>query len=317
MGPVTEGNQSCGACHQLTGVLVQGTKLRVLALHGFRENAAHFRGRLRGFIKRIREAVTLDFIDAPHLVCLSSSHSSSTTAAHTNSGRHPRNLTTPPGSPTRDSAQLERGAEVQVPANEAGPSPARGMQSPVKPKFAWLVAPDGQPQDVSGAIEQQFARQSEGWEASLRAVRSAVAVNGPYDGCIAFSQGCTIATLLVALQELQQQQPAANLHSHVPDVSLACNWDFKFVMLCSGHLGACNMIHRCVDAVGPLQTASLHVFGGTGGDLQVQPDQSAALAACYERAEVIMHDRGHLIPSARADVDRYIAFFHRAMSQAG
>ena len=47
---------------------MQGRKLRILALHGFRENASRFRGRLRGLLKRLGHAVDIDFVEAPHIL---------------------------------------------------------------------------------------------------------------------------------------------------------------------------------------------------------------------------------------------------------
>lgn len=44
----------------------QGRKIRLLALHGFRENAERFRGRLRGLLKRMGPLVDVDFVTAPH-----------------------------------------------------------------------------------------------------------------------------------------------------------------------------------------------------------------------------------------------------------
>jgi hypothetical protein len=47
---------------------MQGCKLRILALHGFRENASRFRGRLRGLLKRLQNDVEIDFVEAPHIL---------------------------------------------------------------------------------------------------------------------------------------------------------------------------------------------------------------------------------------------------------
>ena len=50
-----------------TVFVLQGhRKLRILVLHGFRENAARSRGRLRGLMKRMQRTADLIFIDAPH-----------------------------------------------------------------------------------------------------------------------------------------------------------------------------------------------------------------------------------------------------------
>lgn len=46
--------------------MLQKRKLRVLALHGFRENASRFRGRMRAFMKRLHHHLDLDFLQAPH-----------------------------------------------------------------------------------------------------------------------------------------------------------------------------------------------------------------------------------------------------------
>ena len=275
--------------------------IRILALHGFRETASRFRGRLRALTKRMRPAATLHFVQAPHLL------------------QDPRSLG------NHGSCAAADATSVVTDGNQAKSRLAH------ESKCAWLVDPDGRQPSDNEPLFAQLQRQTTGWQASLAAVQRACAVHGPFDGCLAFSQGCAVATLVVALQELQQRQPST------PETRPCCSADstglqtmcaaadgfelesglplprFEFVMLCSGHLGACKAVQQIVADAAPLQTPSLHVFGVSGQDRQVPMDASRTLASCFEQPTIQTHERGHVIPSARADVDKYLHFFRGAM----
>ena len=204
---------------------------------------------------------------------------------------------------------------------------------PVSVKFGWLVQPNGQHGATPEVLEEQMQHQTEGWLESIAAVSAVVAQHGPFDGCIAFSQGCTIAVSMVALQELQAVHSASVKSAPTTETSpespqqleasagmqeqtiAMCNWRLAFVMLCSGHVGVSAEAQSCVRAAAPLQTPSLHVYGSSGADRQVSQAQSDALAACFAAPCKRVHDRGHVIPAARSDVDAYQAFFASALGQ--
>lgn len=126
-----------------------------------------------------------------------------------------------------------------------------------------------------------------------------------------------MATVLVAIQELKQSKSTLPQGSakKVEEVVSACNWDFAFVMLCSGHLGACPDAHGIVSSAAPLHTPSLHVFGASGVDSQVEHDASLDLFHTFTGGQAIVHSKGHVIPSARADVNGYTTFFAQAVQR--
>lgn len=154
-----------------------------------------------------------------------------------------------------------------------------------------------------------------GLSESLECISQAVSNSAPYDGCLAFSQGCALATVLVAIQELKQQNTEypQRHKGNTEKVLAGCQWNFSFVMLCSGHLGSCSEAHDIVSAARPLQTPSLHVFGAPGRDKQVEHAASLALFHTYAGGQAVVHDKGHIIPSARSDVNMYTDFFVHVM----
>ena len=159
------------------------------------------------------------------------------------------------------------------------------------------------------SLEAQLMRQTEGWLESVAAISATVAQDGPFDGCLAFSQGCSIAASMAALQQLKQFKRVSELSSRCRDAVAFCNWDLAFVMLCSGHAGVSPEATECIAAAAPMQLPSLHVYGGGTRDGQVWPQQSASLADHFSQPQKRVHERGHVIPSARQDVEAYEAFF--------
>jgi hypothetical protein len=123
-----------------------------------------------------------------------------------------------------------------------------------------------------------------------------------------------MALLLVAASELNSRAHKAHKeHMQVLDVP----WSFKFVMFCSGHQGVCPESQRVIQAAQPLTTPSLHVFGAPGLDKQVPHDASAAIVQYFVSPKVLIHDKGHIIPSSKADVQQYLEFMYSAMVQNG
>jgi len=98
-------------------VAMQGRKIRILALHGFRENGDRFRGRLRGLMKRMRHLVEIDFVTAPHEI------HAATPAAHTGSYGASESMQT---------------WEAQRPCGQT-----RSKHAIPKPKYGWFVDPGG------------------------------------------------------------------------------------------------------------------------------------------------------------------------------
>lgn len=345
-----------GGCTTPSGT-VQHRPLKLLALHGFRENASRFRGRLRGLLKRWGSAVNVEFIEAPHELAPALART-----REQGSG----------GGGELSDAHRSHGAQLIPTEGSEGPAAGQArqqcLQGPGKPKRAWFVE-RGEGTDTAltphGVCCAVLACQTEGFLASVEAVSHAVAAKGPFDGVIAFSQGCAMAAAMVALQQLrcgdacdgagtqhtshegarsEQVLPAGghggvlakectsssctakrahpSLHARgdsgghevaarVQRAVASCNWQLRFVMLCSGHVGASREVAAALVAAGPLRVPSLHVFGRAGVDRQVDEAASRQLAACFAAPDVTVHERGHVLPSAKADAAQYLRFFQQ------
>ncbi|KAI3990228.1 hypothetical protein MKX01_029206 [Papaver californicum] len=142
-------------------------KLRILALHGFRQNASSFKGRTASLAKKLKDLVELVFIDAPHELPFV---------------YQPRTTETTPGS--------------FVLETQKGPPPLEKC----KKKFAWLVAEDFNISTGKGwkIADQpfdplQYRLQTGGFDASLAYLKDVFSKLGPFDGILGFSQGAAMA----------------------------------------------------------------------------------------------------------------------------
>lgn len=144
------------------------TKLRILCLHGFRQNASNFKGRTASFAKKLKNIAELVFIDAPHELPLI---------------YQTTNLT----------------------AHHQEPPPSLDK---CKKRFAWLVSSKTLPDESSWrAAEQpfdplQYQQQTDGFEESYSFLKKVISQLGPFDGILGFSQGSAMAALFF----LQQQR---------------------------------------------------------------------------------------------------------------
>ncbi|KAK2991771.1 hypothetical protein RJ640_015505 [Escallonia rubra] len=148
-------------------------KLRILCLHGFRQNASNFKGRTASFAKKLKTIAELLFIDAPHelaFIYLSS-------------------LADP--NPNHISASPE-------------PNFAPSSKSCNK-RFAWLVDPDfnGKGDDDWRVADSpfdslQYQQQTEGFDESLAYLKKVFSQAGPFDGILGFSQGAAMAAAVCA-----------------------------------------------------------------------------------------------------------------------
>ncbi|GMJ11740.1 hypothetical protein like AT1G09280 [Hibiscus trionum] len=154
-------------------VNVPPRKLRILCLHGFRQNASSFKGRSASLAKKLKSIAELVFIDAPHeLPFIYQSCTEANNSCVPSSGRH-----SPP------------------PEN-------------CKRKYAWLVAPD-----FGGEVEAdwkianqpfdplQYQQQTDGFDVSLAYLKKVFSEQGPFDGILGFSQGAAMAALLGAQRD--------------------------------------------------------------------------------------------------------------------
>jgi pimeloyl-ACP methyl ester carboxylesterase len=151
-------------------------KLRILCLHGFRQNASSFKGRTASLAKKLKKIAEFVFIDAPHEV--------------------PFIYQTP----------------VQVPhVNGALPSLPASPPPPLencKKKFAWFVAPDfdgssgAEWKVANGPFDPlQYQQQTGGYDISISHLENVFSQEGPFDGILGFSQGAAMTAVISAQQE--------------------------------------------------------------------------------------------------------------------
>ncbi|XP_022931639.1 rhodanese-like domain-containing protein 6 isoform X1 [Cucurbita moschata] len=140
-------------------------KLRVLCLHGFRQNASSFKGRTASLAKKLKTMVEFVYVDAPHELSFI---------------YHPR----------------DRETCVTSSVQPNCPPPVEHC----KKKFAWLIAEDNTGErsetkwEVADALFDplQYQKQTDGFEESLAYLKTVFSEKGPFDGILGFSQGAAM-----------------------------------------------------------------------------------------------------------------------------
>lgn len=150
-------------------------KLRILCLHGFRQNASSFKGRTASLAKKLKKMSEFIFIDAPHELSFI--------------------YQTPMPVPDMNCAS---------PSLPPSPPPSQSCNK----KFAWFVA---QNFDRSSGVDWkvadgpfdplQYQQQTAGYDISLSHLKKVFSQEGPFDGILGFSQGAAMAALVSAQQE--------------------------------------------------------------------------------------------------------------------
>lgn len=142
-------------------------KLRILCLHGFRQNASNFKGRTASLAKKLKSMAELVFVNAPHELPFIYQTTSQTTSPHQ-----------PP--PSREKC---------------------------KKRFAWLVSSKSSPDESVWRVAEgpfdalQYQQQTDGFEESYNFLKNTISHLGPFDGILGFSQGSAMVALF-----LEQQQ---------------------------------------------------------------------------------------------------------------
>ncbi|CAM6039401.1 unnamed protein product [Sphagnum compactum] len=286
----------------------QAQKLRVLCLHGFRQNASSFRGRLSALRKKLKHIADMVFIDAPHeLPFLYQKHQS-----------------------------LSASQEIVLSSGTADDAGGGGMvedsegslQHATTRKYGWLISSsiEGDLQELvdvcSPAITPssdsnedllvtqqgrsngniwmpvlsafnplQYESQSQGWSRSWWRIQEAFSNLGPFDGVLGFSQGAAIAAVLCQLRS-------------------SSNMDFRFVILCSGFPSPVLQHQQLIEtgSVGGIACPSLHIFGRQ--DRQIGVCKSKQLVELFDAnmRMIVEHDSGHIIPTKPQYVQQYVQF---------
>ncbi|KAG5525479.1 hypothetical protein RHGRI_031956 [Rhododendron griersonianum] len=147
-------------------------KLRILCLHGFRQNASSFKGRTASLAKKLKNCADLVFINAPHELPF----------IYQTGLRDPNSC--PPSS---------------VPPNPPPPS------NNCSKKFAWFISPDfscrsGTNWEIADCPFDplQYMQQTDGFDVSLAYLKGVFSQAGPFDGILGFSQGAAMVALVCA-----------------------------------------------------------------------------------------------------------------------
>ncbi|XP_058075899.1 rhodanese-like domain-containing protein 6 isoform X2 [Magnolia sinica] len=253
-------------------------KLRILCLHGFRQNASNFKGRTASLAKKLKNIAEFVYVDAPHELPFI---------------YQPR--PTKPNHGSEESPSPRQMNDVNKASQDHPPS----LEN-CKKRFAWLVAPKF---DCPGEMDWkaadkpfdplQYQHQTDGFEESYDYLKTVYSQMGPFDGVLGFSQGAAMAALLCAQRGR--------------DDSALC---FRFAILCSGF----QIFSENVVWGSSINCPSLHIFGGgERKDRQIACSVSMELTHLFdEGSSVVMeHESGHIIPTQSPYIDRIKDFLQR------
>ncbi|KAI0511631.1 hypothetical protein KFK09_012261 [Dendrobium nobile] len=154
--------------HSTRSVSDRSRKLRILCLHGFRQNASSFKGRTSSLAKKLKNNVEFIFIDAPHELPFIFQPTEQQI------------------SPVLSENCKKRFAWLISP------------NSTSSDENSWRIA-------EQQFDPFQYKMQTEGFELSYSYLQHVVLKNGPFDGILGFSQGAAMAALFLEQQQRSGQ----------------------------------------------------------------------------------------------------------------
>jgi pimeloyl-ACP methyl ester carboxylesterase len=141
---------------------------------------------------------------------------------------------------------------------------------------------------------------------SLDVIDHACAAEGPFDGLFAFSQGASLAALVMALGELRERGVA--VPEDVP-IALGAHTTFRFAAMVAGFLpgegrtrayvpevDAGAPLRSVFEAASPVRNAAFVMYGAS--DRVIPAERSERLARMFASPVVTTHDGGHHVPSS-------------------
>jgi hypothetical protein len=143
----------------------------------------------------------------------------------------------------------------------------------------------------------------DGWERTRDWVVSVFDRQGPFDGVFGFSQGATLASLLVGMRA-----PGRNAASQSP-------LSFDFAIMVGGFVSNDPSHGRLYEARDAFDLPSVHIIGRS--DFVVRSTDSHDLASRFVNPLVLEHDGGHVVagtPEICASVAAFLAIGSRAHS---
>lgn len=147
-------------------------KLRILCLHGFRQNASNFKGRTASLAKKLKNIVEFVFVDAPHELRF----------IYQTSNQTDLHQTPPPSS------------------------------EKCKKRFAWLISSKTSSDESGWKIADepfdplQYQQQTDGFEESYKFLKNVISKLGPFDGILGFSQGSSMTALFLEQQQRMREK---------------------------------------------------------------------------------------------------------------
>uniref|UniRef100_A0A0D3HVR3 Rhodanese domain-containing protein n=1 Tax=Oryza barthii TaxID=65489 RepID=A0A0D3HVR3_9ORYZ len=160
-------NQSATSTIPRSNGSEQLKKLKILCLHGFRQNASNFKGRTSALAKKLKHIADLVFIDAPHELSF---------VYKPNPDHCSGRSSLPSGTPKRKYAWL------------------------VAPNSIFYAEHDWKIADAP-FDPLQYQQQTDGFEESYAYLEHAISQMGNIDGILGFSQGAAMAALFCRQQQ--------------------------------------------------------------------------------------------------------------------
>ncbi|XP_023759821.1 rhodanese-like domain-containing protein 6 [Lactuca sativa] len=153
-------------------IIAPRKKLRILCLHGFRQNASSFKGRTASFVKKLKNIAEFVYIDAPHQL--------------------------------RFIYQEKKNADVAFAQPKSGCN--RKYAWLIDPNDDMDKSGDmGTDWETGGAHRfdcRQYEHQTGGFDESYVYLREKVVEEGPFDGVLGFSQGAAMAACVALKGEM-------------------------------------------------------------------------------------------------------------------
>ncbi|KAJ2776905.1 Ovarian cancer-associated protein 2 [Coemansia javaensis] len=154
--------------------------------------------------------------------------------------------------------------------------------------------------------------------ASARFLRDVVREQGPFEGVLGFSQGATMAAIMLALirnrgsPKLQRDRP--ELAAIAEDLAAAtAATPLRLGIFAGGFCPTLPLVDSLVVLGAPIAVPSLHLLGRK--DAVVPMYRSRQLATTYfAKPDIEMHEGGHVFPWAASMTSLYTEFIRRAMA---
>jgi len=161
---------------------------------------------------------------------------------------------------------------------------------------AWFYYNKDNPSDFAAALVQseiQYLHLDE----TIAYLASVFRDKGPFDCLIGFSQGAEIASILCYLGIQDAKSPFS---------SIRCAAFYSGLLI---PLPTNKLLHGVYNRDTRLRLPTRHVLGKQ--DKFIENSNSLALAALYEDAVIHIHDKGHIPPSGKQELDELSAFIQR------